>query len=53
MRSSSSTVLDTTQRAVGPRSAVDEPAAEDDGILTTPLLPGWQLAMRTFFAASA
>ncbi|MEZ5291878.1 MAG: Uma2 family endonuclease [Vicinamibacterales bacterium] len=29
---------------------VEEVTAEDDGVLTTPLLPGWQLAMRTFFA---
>lgn len=32
---------------------VNELSAEDDAMLTTPLLPGWQLSMRTFFAEPA
>ena len=31
---------------------VEEVAAEDDGMLTTPVLPTWQLSMRTLFAAT-
>lgn len=34
-------------------SRVSELSAEDDAMLTTPLLPGWQLSMRTFFAEPA
>lgn len=37
----------------GKLARVDEVTAEDDGILTTPLLPGWQLSMRALFAAAA
>jgi Uma2 family endonuclease len=32
---------------------VDEVTAEDDGVLTTPLLPGWRLATRTIFVEPA
>ena len=35
----------------GRLTRVEEVTAEDDGVLTTPLLPGWQLAMRAFCAA--
>lgn len=37
----------------GKLACVDEVSAEDDGVLTTPLLPGWQRAMRTLLAEPA
>lgn len=37
----------------GKLARVEKLTAEDDGVLTTPLLPGWQLSMRTLFAERA
>lgn len=38
---------------VGKLVRVEETTAEDDGVLTTPLLPGWELPMRALFAEPA